>query len=599
MLSQHTEAMTSTVQSIINGNSSTKKLSRRRTDSAYAGKRTDPDCIDNAFQLAQYIPHLADVYVVIDTTVYPFREKTHTAIPSTRQQPKKNLHVTSPNALKETDDRLFTKLNFDILECIFQHLGQRDLLRCASVNRQWSWFLLGWPYFWNTIRTNASRKHVQLFESVLYRKQINELILRGSSKYHQEFADAFLDLMADTHYSQLMSMHIEAMQQVNPHTLSRVLNTSSSNLTTLYLSRCAITPEVVFSSVLNHCPLLVKLYYKQHKGTKRGSWYHRHQTSTSQRKRLALRELVIDLGNEYQQSNTFLPDILKKCTHLQLLLWNPVDHVNHDSIFRSLNIHCPHLQWLSIVKKEDQEDMNDFVNFRKHYLPPKSGQSHRGLTLLDISHNGIGLEASTLENLLRIHHSTLRVIALPDVKSRFFQQALAAMQKYPLVNIDRATLGSVSNCFTNIDNHTQSMLFALVSGWTKLRTISLSYYNSNALGILNALVHLKELETIRLSKCSSESIYAVASALRAWMTDKSKVVNIKELSLDCQVLQYINPEYIITGFFGLINVHVIHASESTMTAPCTCQYSSVMYKLINARKVLNRRGGDIYVSIAD
>ena len=283
----------------------------------------------------------------------------------------------------------------------------------------------------------------------------------------------------------------EAIQDLNPRYLVTSIHASSNNLTSLYLDRCGIQPENVIESTLNSCPLLVELYYKRHTDTK---FSRCSQKVVIRKNRLVLRKLLIDLGNEYQESNSFLPDILQKGPNLQLLVWNPADHINHDSIFYTLHTYCPHLQRITNVQKDDdQENMDHFVSFSKHYVPPKSGQQHQGLTFLDISHGNIAVETSALVNLFQRHQSTLKTIMLPS-EGQLFQQALMAMQCYPPINVVEATFGVTTASYSADDNipqrTIQSTLYKIISSWKYLKSINLSYYTGNTLGALEILVHL-------------------------------------------------------------------------------------------------------------
>ncbi|KAI9261632.1 hypothetical protein BDA99DRAFT_538020 [Phascolomyces articulosus] len=552
------------------------------------------------------------------------------------------------DACENNDDPLFAKLNIDILECIFQLLDRTSLIRCASISKTWKLFLLDWSYFWEVIKNepiiiesnksdinnNGVTRFNQwdqqqqrnsppeakiglLLGKILHRKKIHQLTLYNhhyrcredeqqlSGQSEEAYANEILELIADTHYTEVKSIFISGMTRIDPIVLSRVFQTSSSNLTILYLDyHTNVQPKTILDSILEGCPLLLELSYrqqlneiqKQHNDDNDLSQFYNNNAVLPNRKRLALRKLWIDFGIVGNSANIgekkfikvhFLPDILQRCTNLQLLLWNPANHhhTTHDTIFNMINNYTPYIQWMVTMptrvancilhddnnsnSNNSDESQQQYISMdglfdyftQNHYIPPTSGKSHQGLTRLDISNPAIVIKKSTLGNLLQKHRPTLETIYLPyNGKDRAFWRTLESIVEYPLSNLlhiyflGSPLLSATSVPMANViltetsvisinhlsparkdkeyEDYFRRIMIHLItsSGWRKLESISFHGFTGMDTSIcvtkdiLIQLNQLKQLETVNLIHCFSD-IHEFTSGLMITWTTLNKTIH--------------------------------------------------------------------------
>ena len=435
------------------------------------------------------------------------------------------------------------------------------------------------------------------------------------------------------------------MTDIDPTILSKALISSSSNLTTLHLHHCnTIPPEIVLGEILDKCQSLLELSYiqdntvlQQHSTAYNDNTTAHSTSSTSstyrypspKRIRSALRKLFIDLGNsnnygtvgameEETKMYYFLPSIVQKCPNLQLLLWNPADHADHNTIFHNINQYCSYIQWMVTTTtpminatnhnydnnkyySNNQQEANMgaliFDNFtQNHYIPPSSGKPHQGLIRLDIFDPAININRETLDNILKTHSATIETVYLPyNGKSHVFWEVLDAMIENPLINLRHAFfVGTAISCFDypitttaaimttfsktptnhrtipyttttgNIDRFDfKATMTRLVSSWKKLESISFNGYYSEmdtsvcmTRGIIRQLLfRCENLNQVSFAHCF-ENVHEFANGVRTLLM--SPIV-IRDLTLDCGLLvsfinRYNMEEYLVSGALQKLQV---------------------------------------------
>ncbi|KAI7856250.1 hypothetical protein BDC45DRAFT_567297 [Circinella umbellata] len=606
------------------------------------------------------LPMLASSYTTtVDSSII---DKSHCLL--IKSQNKDDTNNNNNNT--PVQNSLFHKLNIDILEHIFQFLDRTSLLRCASTCKIGCQFFVEWPYFWKVIKNDPigiteknkengfneqgifkepSTRIGLWVEKILYRKKIQQLvyyyddtdidgpIISNKSNDEEEYINEIIHLMADTHYTQLNSIHLSTITNIDPIILGKALTSSSSHLTTIHLYNCnKIPPEIVLGEILDNCSSLLELSYRQQNEIQHqssnvvdkpyNSTRLAHHCLFSKRNRFALRKLWIDLSNTTRM-HCFLPNVIQ---NWMITTTTAINIINNN---RTENYNQQEQNLAAIL-------FDDFT--QSHSIPPSSGKPHQGLICFDIFNPTLHISNETLDTILKKHAMTIETIYLPyNGKSWIFGKVVSAMLDNPLIHLrhvffvstasfitpsssDSSTYHSTitsSSSYTTMNDSFdfQSAMIQFISSWKNLESISFNgYYSGIDTSVCitrDILKHLlfqcKKLQQVSFAHCF-ENIHEFIHGLKAVsmmpsITTTNTTAFVRDLILDCGLLvsflnRYKIEDYLISG--ALQNLQVLRVAhvvpDASVTNPCFCQWSATLYKLASVRKILNNRGGDVLYS---